>query len=279
MVQTTGLEGPPSVNGRASQPPDAGIDQQTLERLVVANLGLVRHLCRRFLHSREPMEDLMQTGYIGLLQAARLYDPARGASFACFATPWILGQVHNYFRDHSWQVRLPRKLGVHGALVERATMALAQQKGRWPNVAEIAMATSLEESEVEAAELATNSRTTFSLDAPTSDGQGNYDIEALGCSDDDPYNRVDDWLLIAQGLAVLDERSRTIVMLKFCVDLTQQEIARRMGMSAPHVCRLLQRALNRLRGELSATTTEDQGDTPPQHDRSTLPPNDFSNQF
>ena len=83
------------------------------ESLVISHLPLVHKLCRRFRNSGEPLEDLVQVGNLGLLKAAEKYDAARGTAFAAFAVPVIVGEIKNYFRDHGWSVKIPRKLQKH----------------------------------------------------------------------------------------------------------------------------------------------------------------------
>ena len=91
----------------SSKPPK---DASARDRLVVKYLPLVRRLCRRFSHSGESQEDLVQVGTIGLLKAAERFDPDRGSAFQALAIPVITGEIKNYFRDHGWAVRVPRKL-------------------------------------------------------------------------------------------------------------------------------------------------------------------------
>ena len=80
------------------------------EQLVANYVPLVRRLCRRFLTSREPQEDLFQTGMLGLLSAIAKFDPDRGTSFSSLAIPEILGAILNYLRDHGSLIKVPRAL-------------------------------------------------------------------------------------------------------------------------------------------------------------------------
>ena len=79
------------------RPPNGEVDR---ERMVSDHLPLVRKLCRKFFHSGEPIEDLIQVGCIGLLKAINKFDPYRGSTFIDFAIPVIMGEIKNYFRDH-----------------------------------------------------------------------------------------------------------------------------------------------------------------------------------
>lgn len=99
-------------------------DTAAYEHLVEDHLPLVHRLCRRFNHSGEPLEDLVQVGTIGLLKAIDKYNPARGSNFVAFAVPEIVGEVKNYFRDHGWAVKIPRKLQRQRVVVERTVEIL-----------------------------------------------------------------------------------------------------------------------------------------------------------
>jgi len=123
-------------------------DMTARERLVEDHLPLVRRLCRRFNHSGEPLEDLIQAGSIGLLKAIEKYHPARGNSFIAFAVPEIVGEIKNYFRDHGWAVKIPRKLQEQKMVVDRTVENLTQELGRSPTIPEIAQATGFLQEEI-----------------------------------------------------------------------------------------------------------------------------------
>ena len=142
---------------RKSQDPEAA------ERLVVDHLSLVKRLCWRFHNSGEPQEDLIQVGTIGLLKAIRKFDPELGSSFISFAVPVIVGEIKNYFRDHGWAVKMPRKLQSQKLAVDRAVVGLTQNLGHIPTVPEIAEDTGFSIEEV---------AETFEVDA--------YDVFGIG---------------------------------------------------------------------------------------------------
>ena len=127
--------------------PEGG-DPAVRDRLVLDHLPLVRRLCRRFYRSSEPMDDLLQVGTIGLLKAINKYDPERGNNFVSFAVPVIVGEIKNYFRDHDWAVKLPRKLQQQKLAVDRAVITLTQSLGRAPTVPDIAQYTGFSDDEV-----------------------------------------------------------------------------------------------------------------------------------
>ncbi len=123
-------------------------DLEEREYLINGHKGLVRRLCAKFRNSGEPMEDLVQVGSVGLLKAAAKYDPELGNSFAAHAIPVIVGEIKNYFRDHGWAVRIPRKLQSQKLAVGRSVDILNQELGRSPTVHEIAEAAGFTEDQV-----------------------------------------------------------------------------------------------------------------------------------
>ena len=107
------------------------------DRLVKDHLALVYRLCRRFVISGEPLEDLAQVGTIGLLKAIEKYDSTRGISFTTYAVPVIVGEIKNHLRDHGWSVKVPRKLQSQKLAVQRVVDTLGQSLGRAPTIQEI----------------------------------------------------------------------------------------------------------------------------------------------
>jgi RNA polymerase sigma-B factor len=217
--------------------------------MVAHHLPLVHRLCRKFSHSGEPLEDLVQVGALGLIKAIEKYEPQRGTPFKSFAIPVIVGEIKNYFRDHGWAVRVPRKLQTQRAAVAHAVDGLSQRLGRSPTISEIAQATGLSEDQVyDTFEVEVYAKP-LSLDAPC-DGDGAVDtstlMDYLG-ADDPQFDQMVDRLDLNSCLHALDERERTIIYLKFYSGLTQSEIAARLGISQMHVSRLQRCALGKLR--------------------------------
>ena len=228
-------------------------DEQEREQLVTKHLGLVRRLCGKFRNSGEPMEDLVQVGSVGLLKAAAKYDPELGNSFAAYAIPVIVGEIKNYFRDHGWAVKIPRKLQRQKLAAGRAVDILNQSLGRSPTVHEIAEATGFSEDEVYQTFEVELYGKPVSLDTEYDSGEsddtstvldylGNVDpeLEALP-------NRLD----LARALSFLDEREKAIIYMYYYKGLSQTEIAKNLALSQMHVSRLQRGALGKLEQELS----------------------------
>ena len=108
------------------------------DAIVEAHLPLVQYLAGRYRHLGEPLDDLVQVGTIGLINAVDRFDPTRGTTLATYATPTIVGEIKRYFRDRVWSVRVPRRLQELHARLGAARATLAQELGRQPTVREIA---------------------------------------------------------------------------------------------------------------------------------------------
>ena len=113
-------------------------DMDAREKLVMSHLNLVRFIANKFKNRGEPIDDLIQVGYLGLLKAIDRFDPSRGLEFTTFATPTIMGEIKRHFRDKGWSVRVPRRLQELSAKVNQATDTLTSQLQRSPTIAEIA---------------------------------------------------------------------------------------------------------------------------------------------
>ena len=143
-----GTEVESSGAGQSLEVRSATLEPVDRNRLVVEHLPLVRRLCRKFSHSGEPLEDLIQVGTVGLIKATEKYDPDRGSEFPAFAVPVIVGEIKNYFRDHGWAVKVPRRLQRQRLAVEKAVEPLTQRLGRSPTIPELSAATGIPEEQV-----------------------------------------------------------------------------------------------------------------------------------
>ncbi len=228
-------------------------DLEDREQVIAKHLPLVRRLCFRFSHSGVPMEDLVQIGCIGLLKAIAKFDPDRGSVFLAFAVPVVIGEVKNYFRDHGWAVKIPRKLQRQKLEVDRAIERLNQRLRRSPTVHEIAEEAGFSEEEVfDTFEMGKYGRL-LSLDAEYHEnGSGEESSLKDYLGRDDPH-MVDlvDRLDLTDILGYLDPRERAIITLKFYSDMSQAEIAKQLGISQMHVSRLQRKALNKLKATLT----------------------------
>src|ERR671935_642579 len=226
-------------------------DPALKEELVHRLLPLARSFALRYRGAPEQLEDLIQVANLGLVKALEGFDPERGKSFVAYAAPTILGELRRHFRDHVWEIRVPRGLQERIAAVREAVAELSDEMGRSPSVAQIAQRLKFSEEAVWEALQAEDSRRTLSLDTPRShdDGESVPMVETLG-STERGYNAVEAQL--AAEDADLDRREREVLRLRFEEDLTQYEIGRLLGVSQMQVSRIMRRALRKLLGAVQA---------------------------
>jgi RNA polymerase sigma-B factor len=223
-------------------------DQAAREALVERFMPLVRSLARRYGRSSEPFEDLLQVASLGLLKAIDRFDPERGHPFPSFAVPTILGEMRRYFRDSGWAVHLPRGTQEQALKVRDAQDRLASERGRAPTVGQLAEYLEFDTEEVVDALQAIQAYETLSMDAPPAgaeDESGTY-ADAVGC-EDERYELVELDATVTAALERLPTRERAVLRMRFLEDLTQTEIAARVGVSQMQVSRLLRRSLDQLR--------------------------------
>ncbi|MFJ4184578.1 RNA polymerase sigma factor SigF [Kitasatospora sp. NPDC089509] len=222
--------------------------------LIELNLSLVRFAIRRVGNRREPEEDLIQVGSVGLIKAIDRYDPDHGAEFVTFALPTILGEIRRHFRDATWAVHVPRRLQELRITLAKARDVLFQRLGRAPTVAELAAHLDLSQEEVIEGLAAANGHTAGSLDAPVTESEEDPGPLAQRLGAEDPrYDTIENLIVLKPLVAALPERDRQILSMRFGEELTQSQIGARLGLSQMHVSRLLSRTLKHLRADLTAT--------------------------
>jgi RNA polymerase sigma-B factor len=225
---------------------DAAAREALLERF----MPLARSLAKRYRRSSEPMEDLFQIASLGLLKAIDRYDADRGHPFPAFAVPTVLGEMRRYFRDAGWAVHVPRGAQERALKVRDAQERIVNERGRAPTVGQLAEYLEVDTEEVLDALQTIQAYETVSLDAPRpgsdGDGSGIAYGDSIG-SDDERFELIELDATISQALEHIPARERTILRMRFVEDLTQTEIAERVGISQMQVSRLLRRSLEQLR--------------------------------
>ncbi|MGW2645052.1 RNA polymerase sigma factor SigF [Streptomyces sp. NPDC001393] len=214
--------------------------------LIEANLPLVRYAAARFRSRNEPMEDVVQVGTIGLINAIDRFDPDRGVQFPTFAMPTVVGEIKRYFRDNVRTVHVPRRLHELWVQVNSATEDLTTLHGRSPSTAEIAERLRITEEEVLSCIEAGRSYHATSLEA-AQEGDGLPGLLDRIGYDDPALDGVEHRDLIRHLLVQLPEREQRILLLRYYSNLTQSQISAELGVSQMHVSRLLARSFQRLR--------------------------------
>jgi RNA polymerase sigma-B factor len=220
------------------------------EILVERYAKLVRSCVRQYRGSPEPVEDLMQVGYVGLLKAINNYDPELGNNLSAYAAPCISGEVKRHFRDKRWQIHVRRSAQELLLELRKATEELTHRLGRDPGDDELAKRLGVGKDELLEARQAHMVFSTYSLDAPLSDRDDPAQLADVLGEDDAGVEHAIDMQAVSTHWDELPEREQRILVMRFYGNLTQSEIGERLGISQMHVSRLLARALGHLRSKL-----------------------------
>ncbi len=234
--------------GVSEDDPDRG---RIREQAIQAWHPLAKHLAQRFHGRGEPLDDLTQIATLGLIKAIDRFDPQYGNDFAAYAVPTIVGEIKRHFRDRTWHIRVPRRLQELKLDINEATATLAQQLGRSPTVSDLA--DHLQRSEDDIIEGLEGARAYSAVSLQTLVGTG-IDGTELGdqLGVEDPDLAVAEFrACLGPALHALTEREQKIVIFRFFGNLTQTQIAERVGISQMHVSRLLAKSLATLRGQLT----------------------------
>jgi RNA polymerase sigma-B factor len=226
------------------------------EELITSYRPVAQHIARRYNHRGDNPDDLEQVATVGLILAVDRFEPERQVDFLSFAVPTITGEVLRYFRDRSVTIRVPRRLRQLRGQIHDAVAELSQRHGRSPRPSEIAAKLGVDLEVVLDGLAAHAAAHTLSLDEPAADDEGSPGDRTrfgtvLGRVEPE-FDLVEYRESLGPLLAALDERERTILLLRFFGGMTQTEIAERVGISQMHVSRLLTRTLERLRRGLVA---------------------------
>ena len=199
---------------------------------------------RRFEGRGEPLDELIQVARIGLFKAIDRFAPERGTSFPGFAIPTVLGELKRHFRDTTWSVGVNRRAKDLYLAAANAREALSAELGRPPTVRELAGRLAVSEDDVLAALEVATARFVGSVDSASPGATSALEVRDRGPS---PTEGVDLRQTLSRLVSRLPPRDQEIIRLRFVEDLTQSQIAARLGVSQVQVSRLLSAALRRLR--------------------------------
>lgn len=236
-------------------------DPRACEELVERYLAYAKSIAMRFHSSTESLDDLIQVASLGLVNAINRFDPERGIPFIAFASPTINGELKRHFRDRSSTMHIPRSLYDRIGKVDAATSELTVELNREPSPGEIAAEMETTEHDVIEAIDASRNRHPVSLDRPpaSANRDGFSPAEWLG-EEDGNFELTEERILLRDAFSHLSDHERMVLHMRYGEELTQSEIAARIGRSQMHVSRLLQRILGRMRDDMPTDPFADASD-------------------
>ena len=220
-------------------------DTSAMEILVEENTGLIWAVTRRFLGRGVEADDLYQLGSLGFLKAVEGFDLSYGTQFSTYAVPKISGEIRRFLRDDG-TVKVSRSLKEQASAIRVVRNQLTAALGRDPTIAEISRQTGFSPEEIAMAETATAA--TESIQRET--GEEGFSLENV-LTDTESEEIMVEKIALRQAISALPEREATVIKLRFFHGLTQQRVAKVLGVSQVQVSRIEKKAINRLREMLS----------------------------
>lgn len=226
-----------------------GRQKAVRDRIVMQYAGLVESVARRFLASAEPLEDLVQEGYIGLISAVDGYDAGKGVKFSTYATHFVIGQIKHHLRDRGKIIKEPAWLQELNQRVSRVVESLAQELGRPPSNAEIGALVGMAEEAVGDLLTAREVFKVASLDGGEHDDESPsaYDLERVKGARVEFEVPIEDRHVLETALQKLKDLEQTVVHEFFFCERNQTEIARSLGISCNYVSHILRNSTRKLR--------------------------------
>ena len=241
---------------RAKRTEGIGSDSAELqEEIVRRNVGLVKSVAVKFLRSGELLDDLIQAGYIGLLNAVANFDLARSTRFSTYATYLIQGEIRHYIRDKHSTIRIPQWVQTMNRRVKEAEEAFFQQEGRPPTLFELASRLGLTEEQLTSLLRGRETMTYVSIDKQrrTSDPNPPPPIveQMMPKSDDLPF---DVRMRVLVAIEQLTEIQQQVVGGLFYEGKSQSEVGKELGISQRQVSRLKDRILDEMKDSLERSS-------------------------
>jgi len=223
-------------------------DPRVRERAIEQYMPLARRLAARYHRRQEPFEDLVQVANLGLVKAVERYDPTRGTRFTSFAVPTISGELRRHFRGTAWNLHVPRGVQEDALRVRDAASRLTHRLGRAPRISELETETGLDAEAISEALHARAVQATASLDQTVggSAEEGDATLGELIGTEDDGFELAERQADVGPLLRALPPREREVLFLRFAHDMTQSEIAERIGCSQMQISRILRRTIGQL---------------------------------
>ena len=221
-------------------------DVDLRNQLIGKYLYIAEIIAKKFTNRGIEFDDLYQVASLALLKALERYDITKGYKFSSFATPTIVGEIKNYFRDKSRLIRLPRKESEYIKKIENAKTHLTNQFGRSPTPEEIGEYLGLTSEQVLELMESNYTTKTASLDFFI-DNEGETDLMAVIGKEEKDYRLIEDRDFIQKVMSTLNEQERKVITERFYKERSQREISEEMGVSQMYISRMERKILERFR--------------------------------
>ena len=252
-------------------------DRNARDKMVETNIGLVWNIVRRFTGRGYEAEDIFQIGCIGLIKAIDNFDMRFKVKFSTYAVPMIRGEIKRFLRDDG-MIKVSRTLKENGWKIKKASDELSQKYGRNATINEIAAVTELQPEDIVMAMEANSEVDSIYRTVYQSEGKEIYMIDQIvkntqgsavydsvaglesgrntgsnGSAYDEEKEKLLDHMMLSDALKGLEEKERKLIEYRYYNDMTQSEVAKKLGISQVQVSRLEKKILKNMRLNIFAT--------------------------
>ena len=217
---------------------------------------LVKSIAYKFINSGEPLEDLEQLGYIGLINALNLYSQNRGVKFETYATWLISGEIRHYIRDKHSIMKIPRWIIDLNRKIDKFIIEYKRENNQFPTISEISNRINITEDGVKEILKVRSAVQIVSIDQERREYDYNLSLvldKIKSKHYEDFKLPIEDIITVRSSFSKLKKIQRKVIYYIFVKDLTQKRVAKKLGVSQRQVSRIKNEALKSLKEEFENT--------------------------
>jgi RNA polymerase sigma-B factor len=221
------------------------------DALVVRHMPLVKRVAAHYARDPSTRDDLIQVGYVGLIKAVENFDPSMGVPFEAYARPMIAGEITHYLRDQAPVIKPPRWYQALSVKLHETRERLMATLQREPTIDELADGMNMNSEGVQEILKLRASYNLMSLTTNAESGETNVRIDAIRSRRHMNFQLpIEDRVTLDMAIEQLADFEKRVVHLFFFMDLTQTEIATRLGSTQRQISRVLAKTLEKMRSRL-----------------------------
>ena len=225
-------------------------DDDARKKMIEGNTRLVWSIVQRFSSRGIELDDLFQIGCIGLMKSVDKFDLKYEVKFSTYAVPMIIGEIQRFLRDDG-MVKVSRSIRELNFKIRHATENYMKTNEKPPSMAELAEILDVSVDDIIMATDAMRDPASLHEQLYENDGDS---VTLMDQMRDEKSQLPFDYIPLKEVLKRLGKREQSIIYLRYFVDLTQTEIAERLGISQVQVSRLEKKILAQLKVWMEATT-------------------------
>ncbi len=220
-------------------------DKEARDKVITNNIPLVWSIVRRFSNRGQEPQDLFQIGTIGLIKAIDKFDNTFDVKFSTYAVPMITGEIKRFLRDDG-MIKVSRSLKEMAGKIRTIQDSLSKELGRDPTIEEISKEMNIEVEDIAMAVSANSEVESLYKTIYQGDGSAIYLIDKLELANDEQDTMLNK-IALQKVMNSLEKKDRELIELRYYMNWTQTDIAKKFGISQVQVSRLEKKILKKMR--------------------------------